>query len=104
LFAPKELVLFNFINLWLFLLAVMRIFTPGHVLWSLSVLTLVAGFPGANTHGSNSGHRGLKKRCPYAQDSEEKKPDHEKRFLFDLIDSPVDSMRGSTDSLNLVLT
>jgi hypothetical protein len=81
----------------------MRVFTPGQLLWSFSLLTLVAGFPGADSHGDNSAHRTLHQRCPYAQDQEQAKPEHDKRFLFDLMDSPVDGMTA-TVVLRLVVT
>ncbi|OQD82321.1 hypothetical protein PENANT_c022G01727 [Penicillium antarcticum] len=68
----------------------MRVFALGQLVCSFSLVTLVAGFPGADTHHGNSAHRGLHKRCPYAQDHEQPKVEHDKRFLLDLMDLPVD--------------
>ncbi|KAJ5478289.1 hypothetical protein N7530_003798 [Penicillium desertorum] len=71
----------------------MRIATPGLLLWPLSLLTLGSAFPGSmNGHNGHSGHQGLHKPCPYAniQDQAKPKTEHEKRFLFSLMKSPVD--------------
>ena len=53
----------------------------------LSLSSVVAGF--ANLH---NGHAGLHKRCPYAQAQEDGGAVHDKRFLFDNMKDPVDSM------------
>src|SRR3954468_5226012 len=62
---PSSLVI-SLVPIWdQFVSVVMRVFTQGQLLWSFSLLTLVAGFPGADTHGGNLAHRGSHKRCPY---------------------------------------
>ncbi|KAJ5942549.1 hypothetical protein N7516_002717 [Penicillium verrucosum] len=71
----------------------MRIFTTGLLLWPLSLINLVSAFPGSiNGYDGHSGHRDMHKPCPYAQTQDQGKPktEHEKRFLFNLMKSPVD--------------
>lgn len=71
---------------------IMRIFTPGQLLWSSSLLTVVSGFPDAgNIHSGTSAHGSLHKRCPYGHDQPQVKAEHNKRLLFDSMNSPVDS-------------
>ncbi|KAJ6141516.1 hypothetical protein N7470_009906 [Penicillium chermesinum] len=54
------------------------------------IFGLVLGFPGTEgPHGGSSAHKALHKRCPYAKDHEAEQK-NEKRFLFDLMKSPVD--------------
>lgn len=72
----------------------MRIFTTGLLLWPLSLINLVSAFPGSmNGHDGHSGHQGMHKPCPYANNQDQGKPktEHEKRFLFSLMKSSVDS-------------
>lgn len=68
----------------------MRIFSPGQLLLQSSLLAVVSGF--ANLHsGGSSNHQGLHKKCPFADIEDNVAADHEKRFLFDTMRSPVDS-------------
>ncbi|KAJ5675773.1 hypothetical protein N7462_008670 [Penicillium macrosclerotiorum] len=69
----------------------MRIFTSVHLLWSLPFSALVSAFPGTESgHGVHSSHQGVHKRCPYARDQHDTKSENKKRFLFDLMKSPID--------------
>lgn len=77
---------------------IMRIINSGLLLWSLSLLTPVSGFPGAGSGlNGHSVHQGMHKPCPYAnlqaQGQSQGKAEHQKRFLFSLMKKPVDSMR-----------
>ncbi|KAJ5095070.1 hypothetical protein N7532_007361 [Penicillium argentinense] len=67
----------------------MRIFSPGQLLWQSSLIATVSGFP--DLHGSAS-HKGLHKRCPFADipESAMSGHGHDKRFLFSLMNKPVD--------------
>lgn len=68
----------------------MRIFSPGQLLWQSSLVAAVYGF--ANFHaGDHPNHQGLHKKCPFADIPDNVAADHEKRFLFDTMRSPVDS-------------
>ncbi|KAJ5595735.1 hypothetical protein N7450_002193 [Penicillium hetheringtonii] len=67
----------------------MRIFSPGQLLWQSSLVAAVYGF--ANFHaGDHPNHQGLHKKCPFADIPDNVAADHEKRFLFDTMRSPVD--------------
>ncbi|OOQ83922.1 oxidase [Penicillium brasilianum] len=69
----------------------MRIFEPVQLLLALPSLTLVSGFPGTEDyHNGAQAHRALHKRCPYASAESNAAPEHDKRFLFDSMASPID--------------
>lgn len=71
----------------------MRVFEPAQLLWVLPLLPLVLGFPGAeNSHSGAQGHRVLHKRCPHASGDSDATSEHDKRFLFDSMMSPIDGM------------
>ncbi|KAJ5769096.1 hypothetical protein N7520_003655 [Penicillium odoratum] len=67
----------------------MRFLGAGQLLCSLSLSSVVFGFPDAGHHG-NLVHRGLHKRCPFPNDQPQPKVHHDKRFLFSDMSSPVD--------------
>ncbi|KAJ5623076.1 hypothetical protein N7490_011681 [Penicillium lividum] len=67
----------------------MRFLDAGQLLCSLSLSSVVFGFPDAGHHGDLV-HRGLHKRCPFSDDHPQPKVHHDKRFLFSDMSSPVD--------------
>ncbi|KAJ5918280.1 hypothetical protein N7454_010655 [Penicillium verhagenii] len=67
----------------------MRFLDAGQLLWSLSLSTVVVGFPDVGSHGDQV-HRSLHKRCPFSNEQPQPKAQHDKRFLFSTMDSPVD--------------
>lgn len=69
----------------------MRIFGAGQLLWALAFSDIVLAFPDAGSSHDGLAHKGLHKRCPFANEQAQKNSDHEKRFLFSSMDSPVDS-------------
>lgn len=64
----------------------------GKLLCLLPLFGLVSGFPGTEESHGNSAHKALHKRCPYAAKDTDAGSQAEKRFLFDGMNSPVDSM------------
>ncbi|KAJ5548959.1 hypothetical protein N7513_006193 [Penicillium frequentans] len=67
----------------------MHFLGAGQLLCSLSLSTVVFGFPDLGSHGDQV-HRSLHKRCPFSGDKPQPKVQHDKRFLFSTMDSPVD--------------
>lgn len=85
----------------------MRILSTRLFLCQLSLLTLVLAFPESmSDHNGHSGHQGMHKSCPYAnaKDQAELKTEHEKRFLFSLMKSPIDSMPPKPSRLSQFVT
>ncbi|KAJ5120035.1 hypothetical protein N7448_010704 [Penicillium atrosanguineum] len=69
----------------------MRIFSPGRLLWSSSLLAIASAFPDAGDfHSGRLAHGSLHKRCPFGHGQPMVETEHDKRFLFDTMNSPID--------------